>query len=261
MNSSSTNSRHVGIKGLTVALASCIIGLTVMIFAFGLDSNSEKPERPKEKSSKVELAQKTTAVSNFALGNVVVVAPELGLTVKTPDQTKVEPSRIAAKIEPQLLSIRKLYRTESEKSPRLMGDVLLQLTVGSSGAVVHVSELDSHLVDKDFRRAITAEAGKWEFNDLAPNGTMINCPLLFVREGMDIKTIVKWEKTLGLFEHRTASNESRRNPTDGNKNTASGNAVNKSMRSEPRAPKEPPNKRSADVFENSQGALPVEIEI
>ena len=259
MNAPSSNSRNVGIKGLTAALASCIIGLSVMIFAFGLESNSEKPGTTNQKSSVKDSDQKTRTVSNFALGNAVVVAPELGLSVKTPDQSKVEPLRIVAKIEAQLLSIRKLYGMESEKSPALMGAMLFQLTLGASGEVVHVSEVDSHLADEDFRKAIVAEIGKWEFNDIAPKGTMINCPLLFVREGMDIRTVVKWEKTLGLFGRKTGLNDSRSDPGQDNKSIANGTPTNKTMRSQTPTSKQPAKKHSAEIFGNRQDAVPVDI--
>ena len=139
---------------------------------------------------------------NFALGNVVVVAPELGFAVKAPGPEIVDAARVAARIEPQLLTIRNLYRNQSEKLPDLMGGVLLQVTIGAHGMVADVREIDAHLRDSNFRKAVLAEAANWRFAEVAPEGTIIDCPLLFVREGMDIGTVIRWEKNLGLFEEK-----------------------------------------------------------
>ncbi len=199
---SSFKLRDFGAKGIAVASTSCVISLTIMILAFGLNPSSEvEPKNFPAKES-----DKTPAPGwNPALGNVVVIPADLGFSVKSSGETKIDPARIKTRIETQLMPLRILYRDESEKSPGLMGGLLLQLTLGASGEVVKVRELDSHIADEDFRQAVIAEAGKWEFNDAAPGGTTIDCPLLFVREGMDIKTVVRWEKTLGLFEKRAGS--------------------------------------------------------
>ena len=66
----------------------------------------------------------------------------------------------------------------------------------TAGQVAEVTVLSAQLKDKEFRKAVVAEAAKWNFSDIAPEGTVIDCPLLFVREGMDIATVMNWEKTL-----------------------------------------------------------------
>ena len=247
---SSLKIRDFGVKGIAVASTSCVISLTIMILAFGLNPSSER--EPKNLPAKE--SDKNSGVGwNPALGNVVVVSPELGLSVKTLDESKIEAARITARIETQLMPLRIIYRDESEKSPGLMGGLLLQLTLGASGEVVKVTELDSHIADEDFRKAVIAEAGKWVFKDVAPEGTVIDCPLLFVREGMDIKTVVKWEKTLGLFEKRTAdidaknrSGQESKSPSDkGSDSDDSG--------------KKPGKKRNAELFENRPARTPLQI--
>ena len=85
-----------------------------------------------------------------------------------------------------------------------MGGMLLQLTVSPSGDVTNVKELVSRIADGEFKKAVLAEASKWTFPEIITDSTTITCPILFVREGMDITTIVQWEKTLGQFSEKSA---------------------------------------------------------
>lgn len=259
---SSPNIRNVGIKGVAAAFASCVIGLAIMILTFGLSPERDSAIEQKNPPSK-EPDKKPDPTWNVALGNVVIVVPELGLTVKGPAAAEIEPSRVAAKIESQLLTTRKLYRMESDNKPSLMGGLLLQLTLGSSGEVMRVRELDSHIADEDFRKAVIDEAGKWEFSDIASEGTTINCPLLFVREGMEITTVIRWEKTLGLFEQKTALRDSsERSKQETKANAPSSQAENRARKptgSGTPSTKQPGKKRSTDIFENSRAATIVEI--
>jgi hypothetical protein len=175
---------------ITISLAS--LGLIALVFAMArkpetAQSNNATEEKPESKSS---------TPWNLALGNVVVLAPELGLKTTAPDGVKIESARVAAKIEAQLTSLRQLYRQQSEGDPALLGGLTLQLTLGTAGQVAEVTVLSAQLKDKEFHEAVVAEATKWNFNEIASEGTVIDCPLLFVREGMDIATVVNWEKAL-----------------------------------------------------------------
>ena len=177
---------------VAIAIALATLGLIAIVFAMARKLETSQPnyateEKPESKSS---------APWNLALGNVVVLAPELGLKTTAPDKAEIDPARVAAKIEAQLLSLRQLYRQQSEGDPALLGGLTLQLTLGTAGEVAEVTVLSAQLKDKEFRKAVVAEAAKWNFSDIAPEGTVIDCPLLFVREGMDIATVMNWEKTL-----------------------------------------------------------------
>ena len=181
-------------KRLPVAIAIALASLGLIAIAFAM---ARKPETSQPNNATEEKPEsKSSAPWNLALGNVVVLAPELGLKTTAPDKAEIEPSRIAARIEAQLLSLRQLYREQSEGDPALLGGLTLQLTLGTAGQVAEVMVLSAQLKDKEFRKAVVAEATKWNFNEIASEGTVIDCPLLFVREGMDIATLVNWEKTL-----------------------------------------------------------------
>jgi len=133
---SSTNVRRLGAKGFAVAFASCAFGLVLMILTFGLGSNSQHDSMPEGKNSPAkENLKKIQPAWNVALGNVVVIAPDLGFSVKGPKNAKIELSRVNGRIEAQLLPVRELYRLESDRNSNLMGGLFLQLTLGSAGEV------------------------------------------------------------------------------------------------------------------------------
>src|SRR5438128_8089872 len=104
---SSIKIRDFGVKGIAVASTSCVISLTIMILAFGLNPSSEGESITQQKNLPAKESDKTPSASwNPALGNVVVVSPELGLSVKSSDESKIEPARVSARIETQLLPLR-----------------------------------------------------------------------------------------------------------------------------------------------------------
>jgi hypothetical protein len=85
-----------------------------------------------------------------------------------------------------------------------------QLTLGNSGKLEAVKILGAQLKDREFRKAVAAEAARWNFTEIAPAATVIECPLLFVCQGMDITTLVNWEKTLrGPGEERVSRGSPR----------------------------------------------------
>jgi hypothetical protein len=205
MNDSSENSKRSGSRRVVIALASCVFGAALILLASQMGSKSEdKTATTGEESSVRAQKKKTQRAWNMALGNVVVVAQDLGLDVKALKGGQIEGSKIATRLESQLQGLREFYREESEKDPTLMGGMLLQLTVSPSGDVTQVKELVSRIADGEFKKAVLAEASKWTFPEILSDSTTITCPILFVREGMDITTIVQWEKTLGQFNEKSA---------------------------------------------------------
>ena len=195
MNGSSENLGRSGNRRTMIALGSCTLGAVLILLALQIDTTSEVNIA---KDFAVDKQQKKPARTwNIALGNVVIVAPDLGFDVKVAKGAQVEESKIVARLESQLQGLREAYREESEKEPTLMGGMMLQLTITPDGEVTHVRELASRITDSEFKKTVLSEASKWTFREITMDHTVINCPLLFVREGMDINTVVQWEKTLG----------------------------------------------------------------
>jgi hypothetical protein len=132
---------------------------------------------------------------NVALGNMVFLAQDLGFSVRNAKDS-AEANRIAGRIESQLQEVREQYRQEVVKNPTLAGSLTLQFNIGPSGEVSQVRELSSRLNDGDFKKAISAAVSNWSFAEMVDDNLTVTCPLLFVHEGMDITTLVLWEKSL-----------------------------------------------------------------
>jgi hypothetical protein len=204
MDNSSENKARSGSRRAIIALTSCVFGAALILLALQIGPKPQDNTGTAGEESSVKPQQKKPQRTwNIALGNVVVVAPDLGFNAKALRAGQVEESKVAARLESQLQGLRELYRQESERDPTLMGGVLLQLTVSPSGDVTNVKELSSRITDGEFKKAVLAEVSKWTFAEMITDSATITCPLLFVREGMDIATIVQWEKTLGQFSEKS----------------------------------------------------------
>lgn len=187
----------LGIKGL-VGIASCVIGLGVVYFGYGIGTESPK----KEASARANpIAQpdlrKPVRAMNVALGDMIFFAQDLGFSATTAKDNPADAGKIAARIENQLQGMREIYRIEVAKNPTLAGSVILQFSIAPSGEVHQVREISARLHDADFMKAIVAEAEKWSFAEIVSENLNVTCPLLFVHEGMDITTLVQWEKSIG----------------------------------------------------------------
>jgi hypothetical protein len=223
-NQSARSAGRLGIKEI-IAVASCVFGLALIVFAFGTGKSLKKESSAAANASAQAPQKKPARAWNMALGNVVVVAQELGFAIKTANDDRAEPSKILSRLEGQLQGLRELYRQESEKNPSLMGGMLLQFNVNVSGEVSQVKEIASRITDADFKEAVIAEISKWSFQDLVADPTTVNCPLLFVREGMDITTVVQWEKSFGQFGDRNILAKGNAQPVQQSKAPAGSKSI------------------------------------
>lgn len=200
MSKNRNGGMRLGFKG-AVGIASCMAGAAVVYFALGTLSEPVKKDAGASAKPPAEDGQRHRPVRamNMALGNMVYFAQELGFAVKTADDGPYESSKVALRIESQLQKLREIYRQESANNARLAGGLLLQINVGSAGEVGQVKEISSFIDDAEFRKTVLAEASNWSFAEIVSEPVVINCPLLFVREGMDITTLLQWEKTRGDF--------------------------------------------------------------
>lgn len=177
-------------------MVACLIALAIVYFGFGMGGQSPKSSADASTASNPPAGKgKPVQAMNLALGNMVVLAQELGFSVKSAQDAPVDGSKIARRIENHLQQLREIYRQESAANGALVGNVLLQFKISGAGEVSQVSELSARINDAPFKSAILAEVAKWSFVDIAPEPLTVTCPLLFVREGMDITTLVQWEKS------------------------------------------------------------------
>ena len=185
----------MGWKGL-LGIASGIIGLGVVYYGYGIGTESPKKNAAAEVTPAADQKDKRPVrAMNLALGNMVYFAHDLGFSVKNDARAAVDPSKIAARIENQLHGMRSLYRQEIVKNEALAGNLVLRFRVSTSGEVSQVRELSARLNDAEFKKAVIAQAGTWSFADLVAENLEVTLPLLFVHEGMDITTLVQWEKS------------------------------------------------------------------
>lgn len=200
-----TSTWPLGLKGIVGIFAS-LVGLGIVYFGLGVGTESPKKDASaRVNPTSLAQQQKPVRAMNLALGDMVFLALDLGFNVTNAKQDAIEPSKIAARVESQLQGIRAIYRQESAKNSSLVGAVILQFNIVPSGEVTQVKELSSRLNDPEFKRAILAETSKWSFAEIVSENLMVTCPLLFVREGMDITTLIRWEKSLGNFADSAAA--------------------------------------------------------
>jgi hypothetical protein len=175
-----------------IALAGCAFGLGLIIFGLGAGSSSKE----RVTSAVKEESSRKLPTWNIALGDLVILARDMGFDVQAGKDALIDEAKIAGRIESQLQTLRDLYRQEISKNSALMGGVVLQLSINSSGEVTKVREIESRISDNEFRKAVIAAVSIWSFDQVLSQESTITCPLLFVREGMDITTLIQWEKNL-----------------------------------------------------------------
>jgi hypothetical protein len=192
------NNKHdwpLGIKGI-IGIAGCLIGLGVVSFGYGIGTESPKKDASAQAKPAQQSVKKPVRAMNMALGNMVFFARDLEFSVKSANGGALDSNRIAARIESQLNGVRQLYRDEVAKNPVLAGSLVLQFNIAPEGDVSHVREVSSRISDADFRKAVLGQASKWSFSELVAENLQVTCALLFVHEGMDITTLIQWEKAL-----------------------------------------------------------------
>jgi len=128
----------------------------------------------------------------------VLVSKELGMTVT--GKGAGEPSRSVEVLEQQLLAfipqIQEVYDHEREQDPNLMGTMDVSLTIEPTG---HVSDLRFPLRRVSNERLVSAVFDRmraWSFPP-ADEQVQLRYRLLFVPPGVDVASILTWEKQLG----------------------------------------------------------------
>lgn len=167
--------------------------VAAMLYRSGLSTETTKKAVAAPTASQ---SHKPVRAMNLALGPMVFLAKEFDFSIKNAKGENVQDPRLAGRIESELQSLRERYRQEIAKNDKLVGSMILQFSVSAAGAVSQVSEISARIKDAEFKKLVLAEAGKWSFAELAKEPLTVHCPLLFVQEGMDITTLVRWESSL-----------------------------------------------------------------
>lgn len=201
---SAQQDRSMSWKGV-VGIAGCVIGLAVVYFGYGIGTEGPKKDAAAEAGPLTQVAGKRPVrAMNMALGNMVYFARDLGFSVRNTSGSEVDGTKIAARIESQLHSLRELYRQEIATKQTLAGSTVLQFRIAPSGEVSHVRESGGRMFDTEFKKLVALQAGAWSFAEIVSENLEVTCPLLFVHEGMDITTLIQWEKSLASDWVQTA---------------------------------------------------------
>lgn len=181
------------------ALALFGLGLTLYGMGIGL-----KPLQKPLAGAADQPDHRPVRAMNLALGPMVFIARELDFTVKNTKGETLDDNRIAARLEIQLQSLRELYRQESAANAKLLGSLTLQFNLSPAGEVSQVKVLSGRIADGEFKKAVVSAAAKWHLPDLINEPIVAQVALLFVQEGMDITTLVRWERGLAGAPERVA---------------------------------------------------------
>ena len=147
-------------------------------------------------SSRDQTPPKVQAVRQDASVNRVLGVNDLGVRLWGGNQDAESAGQILQGSEVQVSSLVPLYEDAIQRQPDLMGSMVLQLNVDTSGAVTEVNEVYSRLKDPEFRESVIKQASKWKFIGNRSGPLQIEYPLLFVPRSMDPMTLVRWELAL-----------------------------------------------------------------
>ena len=200
MDNNNSKAGWRGFKGVIVVVVGTL-GLGAMYYGSGVGTETSKQSPLPPAASQTD---KPVRAMNLALGPMVFLARDLDFAVKNAKGDTLNDSRIAARVETQLQGLREIYRREVAKNHKLVGNMILQLSVNPAGQVNQVKEVTSRLNNSEFRQTVAAESGKWSFADLTTEPLTVQIPLLFVLEGMDITTLVRWESSLAGAPEKVA---------------------------------------------------------
>jgi len=189
-------------------LAACLLCLVSLVTLF-LTAYQQNLETKAVETATVNPKSQVLSASQ-ALGHLVVSPRELGFKV----QGFNDEDRLLKWLDVQLLNVRQLYRREAETKKDLMGTLFLELTVDSSGVVTRVNDVGSRIQDHEFRKAVVEETYKWKFPEFGSEPVKITYPLVFVRERMDLNTVLQWEQALGILKKENEPQAKEEEPKD-----------------------------------------------
>ncbi len=154
---------------------SIVLGLGLLVFGAifystggGTKTSTKPAAAPLDRN-----AQRPVRIMNMALGPMVFLARELDFTVKNAKGDILDDSPIATRVENQLLGLRDLYRQEIAKNTKLVGSLILQLTITPAGEVIQVKEVSGRINDAEFKKTVAVEIAKWTLRH--PDSRTRNC--------------------------------------------------------------------------------------
>jgi hypothetical protein len=184
------------------------LGAIALVSLFSLQYDPEKATN----SNQAEVP----AIRQVASANRVLGLKDLGFEIRGGNQDPDLTGDLVQWSEAHITTLLPLYENRVKSHPDLMGSMVLQLKIDTSGAVVEVTELQSRLKDPEFKGAVVSQAYQWKFAGNHAEPLQIEYPLLFVPVGMDPTTLVRWELALASrVEEKKAEQAAFDSPQNG----------------------------------------------
>jgi Bacterial SH3 domain len=150
-----------------------------------------------ERHFRKQLASNATASSgNTTISEADPPLSPLAVSANANEPDPISLKRVRSIVAGYVSSLRAAYSQARQKNPDLMGSLVIKITVDQGGTVIKAEDAGSRVSDSDFLETILGEVQKWRFPKTDAGTTEFTLPLLFVPEGMDRRTIVRWEKTV-----------------------------------------------------------------
>ena len=167
-------------------LAVAAIGILVIPFVTFLSSRAYRmPKQPTFVGSRARPANTDSAV---------LAVDTFGLSIQAKTSSASTQEVLEQVAVEHLARLHRTYSRWADTNGDLMGSLLLRVRVDSTGKVVDVSPLASHVTNTSFTKTVLDDVRKWKFPKAGVEVAEITVPLLFVPKGMDPETVVQWER-------------------------------------------------------------------
>ena len=172
----------------TRAMTVAMLGILAMPL-FGLMAGDENLWEKLQSLVKTERAAKTQSS--------VLAVDTIGLSVRSKGSSPTTKALFEQAAMEHLARLHYTFNSWSERNQELMGSVSLKLKVDSSGNVVRVEPVNSHVNNLSFMKTVMDDVREWKFPKGGTEAAEITVPLLFIPKGMDPEMIVQWERNAG----------------------------------------------------------------
>jgi hypothetical protein len=150
----------------------------------------------------LEKLQANIETERAAKGKSTVLAVDTsGLNVRSKSASPLTKELYEQAAMEHLARLHFTYSSWSERNQELMGSVLLKLMVDSTGTVVRVDPVDSHVTNSSFIKTVIDDVREWKFPKGSAEAAEITVPLLFIPKSMDAGMIVQWERNIRGMQH------------------------------------------------------------
>jgi len=128
--------------------------------------------------------------------STVLAVDTSGLSVRSKNASVSTKELFEQAAMEHLARLHHTFNSWADRNQELMGSVSLKLMVDTSGNVVRVEPVNSHVNNSSFIKTVMDDVSEWKFPKNNAEAAEIIVPLLFIPKGMDPEMIVQWERKL-----------------------------------------------------------------